>query len=152
MKIEGNYTIAASRERVWAALNDPEILKATIPRCETMEKVSDTEFSALVVVKVGPFKMPFSGGVLLTNLNPPYSYTISAEGRGGFAGFASGSADVALIDCDEGTKLSYAANANIEGKIATIGSKLIDGTAKKLSDKFFSRFAAAINDSQESIE
>jgi carbon monoxide dehydrogenase subunit G len=140
MDMTGEYRIAAPREKVWAALNDPEILKASIPGCQSLEKASDNEFVAAVTAKVGPVKAKFNGHVTLLNLNPPESYTISGEGKGGAAGFAKGGADVRLKDEGDETVLSYAAKADVGGKLAQLGSRLIDGTAKKLADEFFENF------------
>ena len=146
MELEGKYNLRAEREKVWAALNDPEILKQCIPGCETLTKASDTNFSASVVAKVGPVKAKFTGEVELTELSPPSSYKISGEGKGGAAGFASGSADVKLEESDEGgTILSYSVNAQVGGKLAQIGSRLIDSTAKKLSREFFDKFTELVD-------
>ena len=146
MELEGVYNLRADREKVWAALNDPEILKQCIPGCETLTKASDTNFSASVVAKVGPVKAKFSGEVELTELSPPSSYKISGEGKGGAAGFASGSADVKLEESDDGgTVLSYMVNAQVGGKLAQIGSRLIDSTAKKLSREFFDKFTELVD-------
>tara|TARA_B100000212_G_scaffold102562_1_gene75623 strand:+ start:3372 stop:4001 length:630 start_codon:yes stop_codon:yes gene_type:complete len=146
LELEGEYNLRADREKVWAALNDPEILKQCIPGCETLTKASDTNFSASVVAKVGPVKAKFSGEVELTELSPPSSYKISGEGKGGAAGFASGSADVKLEESDDGgTVLSYMVNAQVGGKLAQIGSRLIDSTAKKLSREFFDKFTELVD-------
>jgi len=141
MDMSGEYRIPASREKVWAALNDPETLKASIPGCESLEMTGDDAFTAKVVAKVGPVKAKFSGEVKLLNINPPESYTISGEGKGGAAGFAKGGADVKLADDGEGgTVLTYTAKADVGGKLAQLGSRLIDGTSKKMADEFFSNF------------
>ncbi len=141
MDMTGEYRIPASRDKVWAALNDAETLKASIPGCESLEKTGDDAFTAKVVAKVGPVKAKFSGDVKLLNINPPESYTISGEGKGGAAGFAKGGADVKLADDGEGgTILSYTAKADVGGKLAQLGSRLIDGTSKKMADEFFSNF------------
>ena len=141
MDMTGEYRIPAPREKVWAALNDPETLKRSLPGCESLEKVSETEFVATVVAKVGPVKAKFNGNVGLTNLNPPESYTIAGEGKGGAAGFAKGSADVRLTETDaNATVLVYTARADVGGKLAQLGSRLIDGTAKKMADEFFDNF------------
>lgn len=145
MDLTGEERIAASRDTVWKALNDPEILKACIPGCESLEKISDTELEATVGVKMGPVKARFSGKVELTNLNPPSSYTISGEGKGGVAGFAKGGADVTLIDEGSETVLSYKVNADVGGKIAQLGSRLIASTSKKLATQFFENFNAAVS-------
>jgi len=146
--IEGEETIAAPVQKVWQALNDPEILKACIPGCESLERKSDTELTAVVVLKIGPIKATFGGEVTLQNLNPPHSYTIVGEGKGGIAGFAKGSADVTLVEVSANeTLLKYAAQADVGGKIAQLGSRLIGSTSKKLAGEFFSTFndkAAAV--------
>jgi carbon monoxide dehydrogenase subunit G len=145
MDLTGEERIAASRDTVWKALNDPEILKACIPGCESLEKISDTELEATVGVKMGPVKARFSGRVELTNLNPPSSYTISGEGKGGVAGFAKGGADVTLTDEGADTVLAYVVNADVGGKIAQLGSRLIASTSKKLATQFFENFNAAVS-------
>ena len=141
MDMSGEYVISAPREAVWEALNDPEILKQCIPGCESVHKTSDTEFEAKVTAKVGPVRAKFSGKVFLSDINPPNGYTISGEGSGGAAGFAKGGAKVSLSDDPEGTKLSYSVDATVGGKLAQIGSRLIDSTAKKMANDFFSTFA-----------
>jgi carbon monoxide dehydrogenase subunit G len=145
MDLTGEYRIPAPRETVWAALNNPEILKACIPGCEELNKTSDTEFVARVVAKIGPVKAGFSGKVALSDIDPPNGYTISGEGQGGAAGFAKGGAKVWLDSVDGGTAtvLHYSADAQIGGKLAQIGSRLVEGSARKLADEFFAAFAAA---------
>ncbi len=140
MDMTGEYRILAPRAKVWAALNDPEMLKAALPGCESLDKRSDTEFAAVVIAKVGPVKAKFNGNVALSNLNPPESYTIAGEGKGGAAGFAKGGAEVHLTEDGEATILRYTAKADVGGKLAQLGSRLIDGTAKKLADEFFNNF------------
>jgi carbon monoxide dehydrogenase subunit G len=140
MDMTGEYRIPAPRDKVWAALNDPVMLKAALPGCESLEKVSDTEFAAVVVAKVGPVKAKFNGAVTLSSLNPPESYTIAGEGKGGAAGFAKGGAEVHLTEDGDGTLLRYTAKADVGGKLAQLGSRLIDGTAKKMADEFFANF------------
>lgn len=142
MDMNGSYEIPAPRETVWAALNDVEVLKACIPGCETITKHSDTELEATVSAKVGPVKAKFSGAVTLSDMDPPNGYTISGQGKGGAAGFAKGGATVKLEDSDTGTTLSYDVNASVGGKLAQIGGRLIDSTAKKMADQFFSTFSA----------
>ena len=141
MDMSGEYVISAPRKAVWEALNDPEILKQCIPGCESVDKTSDTEFEAKVTAKVGPVRAKFRGKVTLSDINPPNGYTISGEGSGGAAGFAKGGAKVSLSDDPEGTKLSYSVDATVGGKLAQIGSRLIDSTAKKMANDFFSSFA-----------
>ncbi len=145
MEITGEYRIAAPREKVWEALNDPEVLKQCIPGCESLEKTSPTSFAAKVVMRVGPVKASFAGQVTLSDLDPPKGYKISGEGKGGAAGFAKGGAEVTLEAVDANvTILRYKATANVGGKLAQIGSRLIEGTAKKLSDDFFGGFARLV--------
>ncbi len=148
MDMTGSERIAAPRERVYAALNDPEILKAALPGCEAIEKTSDTEMTATVVTKVGPVKAKFQGAVTLSDLDPPHGYTISGEGKGGPAGFAKGGAKVRLEEDGGATVLHYEVKADVGGKLAQLGSRLIDGTAKKLSGEFFSRFAELVAEPQ----
>ncbi|HTS42642.1 MAG TPA: carbon monoxide dehydrogenase subunit G [Xanthobacteraceae bacterium] len=144
MTMTGEQQLAAPREKVWAALNDSEVLKVCIPGCESLEKNSDTEFQVVATNKVGPVKARFKGKVRLTDLNPPNSYKISGEGDGGIAGFAKGGATVTLTDKDGGTLLSYNVEAQIGGKLAQLGQRLINGVAKKLADDFFAKFATAV--------
>lgn len=141
MELTGSANIAAPRKQVWAALNDPEILKAAIPGCESITQLSPTELEAEVTAKVGPVKAKFKGKVTLSELDPPNSYVISGEGTGGAAGFARGSARVSLEDDGEGTLLRYSVEAQVGGKLAQIGSRLVDGAAKKLAREFFEAFA-----------
>ena len=144
MNMSGEQRIEASVERVWEALNDPEVLKASIPGCESLEKKSDTEMTATVTLKIGPVKAKFNGEVELKNLNPPYSYTIAGEGKGGIAGFAKGGADVTLAEDGVATVLTYTAKADVGGKIAQLGSRLIDSTSKKLAGEFFKKFGKIV--------
>lgn len=141
MEMTGEYRIPASRQKVWDALNDPDVLKECIPGCEEIEKISATEFTAKVKAKVGPVSARFAGEVTLQDLNPPTSYTIAGQGKGGAAGFAKGSAKVTLDEDGDGTVLRYEADAQVGGKLAQIGSRLIAGTARKIADKFFGNFA-----------
>lgn len=149
MEMTGEYQIPASPERVWEALNDAEILKACIPGCQSLEMISDTEMTATVVAKVGPVKATFTGTVTLSDLNPPESYTISGEGKGGVAGFAKGGADVNLTPTDDGTLLTYTAKAQVGGKLAQLGSRLVDATAKKMANEFFGKFAEILGGSDD---
>jgi len=141
MDMTGEQRIPAPKPVVWDALLDPEVLKACIPGCEKVTKTSDTEYTADVVAKVGPVKAKFTGAVTLGDLDPPNGCTIAGEGKGGPAGFAKGSAKVALADAPEGgTLLTYTVAANVGGKLAQIGSRLVDGVARKMADDFFSTF------------
>lgn len=140
MDITGEYRINATQEAVWAALNDPAVLKSSIPGCETLDKISDTAFSATVTIKVGPVKAKFTGKVTLSAIEPPNGYVISGNGQGGAAGFANGEAKVSLKTVDDHTILTYEVKANVGGKLAQVGSRLIDGTAKKLASEFFDNF------------
>jgi carbon monoxide dehydrogenase subunit G len=144
MDMTGEFRIPASREAVWKALNDPEILKRSIAGCEELEKTSDTEFAAKVTAKVGPVKARFAGKVTLSDLDPPNGYTITGEGQGGAAGFAKGGAKVRLEPDGGGTLLKYTVNAAIGGKLAQIGARLIDGAAHKMAEDFFASFAANV--------
>ncbi len=146
MDMTGEYRIPAPRQRVWEALNDPEILKAAIPGCEELNKLSDRDLEARVKAKVGPVSATFTGKVTLGDLNPPESYTISGEGKGGAAGFAKGGAEVRLADDGPATVLRYTAKADVGGKLAQIGSRLVQGAAKKTADDFFGRFSRIVAD------
>ena len=145
MTMTGEVQLAAPRQTVWEKLNDPEVLKATIPGCESLEKTSDTSFQAVAVTKIGPVKAKWKGKVNLTDLDPPNGYKIVGEGEGGVAGFAKGAADVRLSDKDGGTLLTYSVEAQIGGKLAQLGQRLVNGAAKKLADDFFKNFAAAVS-------
>ncbi len=137
MDMTGEERIAAPRDAVWAALNDADILKQCIPGCESLEWVSPTELTAKVKLKIGPVSASFNGDVTLSNINAPESYTISGEGKGGIAGFAKGGADVVLKEDGNETILQYEAKAQVGGKIAQLGSRLVDSSAKKLAQQFF---------------
>lgn len=145
MKLNGTQIIPASRERVWEGLNDPVILQQCIPGCSKIEVLSPTEFKATVTVAVGPVKANFAGEVTLSDLNPPESYRISGKGNGGFVGFATGGADIRLtaLSANE-TQMDYDVDAQIGGKLAMLGSRLIDSTATSLADKFFTKFGSLI--------
>ncbi len=140
MEMTGEQIIDQPQSKVWEALNDTEVLKACIPGCDTLEKVSDTEYKMTMTAAVGPVRAKFNGKLLLADVNPPVSYTIAFEGSGGAAGFGKGSAQVALSPEGSGTKLSYNAKAQIGGKLAQVGARLIDGVAKKMADDFFVAF------------
>jgi uncharacterized protein len=143
--IEGEEHIAAPVQKVWEALNNPDVLKECIPGCQSLEMKSPTDMAATVVLKIGPIKATFNGEVTLTNLKPPYSYTITGEGKGGVAGFAKGGADVTLTeDGPHTTILKYEAKADVGGKIAQLGSRLITSTSKKLAGQFFSSFGEKV--------
>src|SRR5215468_8948546 len=144
MTMTGEVQLPASREVVWAKLNDPEVLKICIPGCEELNKTSDTEFQAVATTKVGPVKARFKGKVTLSDLDPPNGYKISGQGDGGVAGFAKGGATVKLTPKDGGTLLTYTVEAQIGGKLAQLGQRLINGAAKKLADDFFQKFPAAV--------
>src|SRR5437588_13003246 len=144
MTMSGDVQLAANRQIVWAKLNDPAVLKSCIPGCELLEKNSDTEFQAVATVKVGPVKARWKGKVRLSDLDPPNSYRISGEGEGGVAGFAKGGATVSLADQEGGTLLSYNVEAQIGGKLAQPGQRLINSTMKKTADDFFANFAKAV--------
>ena len=144
MDIKGEYRIAASREKVFAALNDAEVLKACIPGCESLEKLSDTEMTAKVRLRIGPVSAAFSGKVMLSDLDPPNGYKIAGAGQGGVAGFAKGGAVVTLTEDGGATLLKYDVDAQVGGKIAQVGARLIAGTAKTLADQFFGKFAESV--------
>ncbi len=141
MDMTGEYKIAAPRERVWAALNDPEILRQAIPGCEELNKLSDTELEGAARAKIGPVSARFKGKVTLSELNPPESYVLTGEGSGGAAGFAKGEAKVVLTPEGEATVLRYTVKATIGGKLAQLGQRLVDGAAKKMADEFFDKFS-----------
>jgi len=140
MEMTGEQLIPVSQQQVWKGLNDPEILKACIPGCESIEAVSDTEYRVVMTAAIGPVKAKFNGKLLLADLKPPDSYTLTFEGSSGTAGFGKGNAQVALAPEGAGTRLSYRASVQVGGKLAQIGSRLIDGVAKKMADEFFQRF------------
>jgi carbon monoxide dehydrogenase subunit G len=144
MEFKGRYLIPASPEKVWNSLNDPQILRQCVPGCERMDKTDDTHFSAAAVLKIGPVKATFNANIALENLDPPRRCTLKGEGQGGVAGFARGEAEVVLTPEGDGTVLSYTAQAQIGGKLAQIGQRLIDGVAKQVADDFFVRFTAAV--------
>ncbi|MDI3468203.1 MAG: Carbon monoxide oxidation accessory protein CoxG [Pseudolabrys sp.] len=145
MTMTGEVQLPAAKETVWAMLNDANVLKACIPGCEELDKLSDTEFKAVAVSKIGPVKARFKGNVHLTDLDPPNGYKISGEGDGGVAGFAKGGATVSLADKDGGTLLTYNVEAQIGGKLAQLGQRLVNGAAKKMADDFFANFAKAVS-------
>jgi uncharacterized protein len=147
MEMTGEYRIPASRQRVWEALNDPAVLKACIPGCKALDKLSDTDFTAIVATKVGPVSATFRGSVNLSDMDPPNGYTLTGQGQGGAAGFARMGARVSLRQESEDTLLVYAAQADIGGKLASVGSRLVQTVARKNADDFFSAFARRLGGS-----
>ena len=152
MQMTDSRTIAASPEEVWAAILDPEVLKACVPGCTEMSGSADEGFEATVVQKVGPVKATFKGTVVLSDMVPGQSLTLTGEGKGGAAGFAKGGADVRLVPVEGGTELHYDVDAKVGGKLAQLGSRIIDGFAKKMADQFFSNFQSAVEGPQEGAD
>ena len=149
MEMSGEQRIALSQQRVWEALNDPEILKSCIPGCESIERVADNQYKVAMTAAVGPVKAKFTGKLTLADLDPPRAYSLAFEGSGGAAGFGKGSAQVTLApEGSGGTVLRYKATASVGGKLAQIGSRLIDGVARKMADEFFERFNNAVAPAQ----
>ena len=144
MDMAGERLISAPQNTVWSALNDPEILKACIPGCESLEATSENEMTAVAAIKLGPISAKFSGRVKLSDIDPPNGYTLSGEGKGGPAGFAKGAAKVRLTPAPEGTLLTYTVDAQVGGKIAQLGARLIDATAKSMADQFFTKFTEQV--------
>lgn len=144
MDMSGERRIPAPRQKVWEALNDPATLKACIPGCDSLEKVGENDLKATAAIKIGPITAKFAGKVTLSEIDPPNGYTITGEGQGGVAGFAKGGAKVKLTDDGDATLLTYEVKAQVGGKIAQLGARLIDATAKQMSDQFFDRFTAAL--------
>ena len=142
MEMKGSRVVPADVATTWRALNDPEVLRECIPGCESIDRVSDTEYRVLMTARVGPVSAKFSGRLTLADIVAPRSYTLKFEGQGGAAGFANGSAKVELSPAEGGTRIDYAVNAQVGGKLAQIGSRLIDGAAAKVADDFFARFVA----------
>ena len=140
MEMTGEQLIPLPQEATWGALNDTAVLKDCIPGCETIEKVSDTEYQLTMTAKVGPVSAKFKGKMTLSDIDPPNAYTLVFEGQGGVAGFAKGQANVQLTPNAEGTRLGYAVKAMIGGKLAQVGSRLVDGVAKKMAEQFFTAF------------
>lgn len=152
MELQGSRVIAADRATVWSALNDPEVLKACIPGCETLTGSAETGFEATVTQRVGPVKATFKGAVTLADVVPGESYTLSGEGKGGAAGFAKGSAKVRLSEVEGGTELAYEVEAKIGGKLAQLGSRIVDGFAKNMADKFFETFQKVVEGPEPEAE
>ena len=144
MDISGEFDVPAGRQQVWEALNDPDVLAQCIPGCESIERESDTAFVAKMKAKIGPVKARFESRIVLSNLNPPQSYTISGEGKGGPAGFGKGSADVTLAEIDGNTTLHYTATLLVGGKLAQVGSRLVGGAARKIANDFFGKFVEVV--------
>ncbi len=149
MDITGQYRIQAPRDVVWAALNDPDVLKRCIPGCKELEQRSPTDLAAKVTLKIGPISATFTGAVTLEDLDPPNGYTIIGQGQGGAAGFAKGRARVDLTEVESETDLVYTAKAEVGGKLATLGGRLIQATSKKLADEFFGNFVRELNGEDE---
>lgn len=144
MDINGEFDIPVNRQQVWEALNDLQVLAQCIPGCESIERESDTEMLAKMTAKIGPVKARFESRIRLSNINPPESYTISGEGKGGPAGFGKGSAEVALAETDGNTILRYTATLQVGGKLAQIGSRLVGGAARKIANDFFGKFVEVV--------
>lgn len=144
MELTGEVRVPAARETVWSALNDPDMLARCIPGCDKMERQGGDMFTAVVAAKIGPVSAKFAGKVALTDIDPPNGYALKGEGTGGVAGFGKGEAKVSLTEDGDFTVLSYAVKAQVGGKLAQIGSRLVDGAARKLADEFFARFAAEL--------
>ena len=149
MKMAGEFRVARAREAVWEALNDPAVLKECLPGCQEIERTSETGMTATLTVKVGPVKATFAGAVTLSDLDPPNGYTLSGQGQGGAAGFASGEARVALVEDGGETVVRYDVDAKVGGKLAQIGSRLIDSTARKLAGQFFDSLAETLAAAEE---
>jgi len=143
MDMQASRSLAITQQQAWEALNDPEILKACIPGCDKLENTGDNQYAVGMALKIGPVSAKFSGKIQLADLNPPASYTLSFEGQGGVAGFGKGTASVTLVPNDTGCELQYTVHAQVGGKIAQLGQRLIDGAAKSLAEDFFKRFDAA---------
>lgn len=152
MEFKGRYLIPASAEKVWSALNDPQVLRQCVPGCERLDKTDPTHFVASAVLKIGPVRATFNANLALGDLDPPRRCTLKGEGQGGVAGFARGEAEVVLTPAAEGTELTYTAQATIGGKLAQIGQRLIDGAAKQIADDFFARFASVVASLPEEVQ
>ena len=152
MNIQGEYKIGVSRQQVFDAITDPEILKKCIPGCEEMEQLSDTEYKAVIKATIGPVKASFKTSMELKNLNPPESFTLAGEGKGGVAGFGRGSADITLEASDDATHLRYEAELKVGGKLAQVGSRLVLGVTRKIADEFFGTFSSILDAGAEKVE
>ena len=152
MEVKGEYQIASTREQVWAALNDPDMLKACIPGCESIDKISDTEFAAKVTASIGPVRAKFNTSLKLENLQPPESYTLVGSSKGGAAGFGRGSADITLTETEGGTLLTYVAEFRVGGKLAQVGSRLVLGVTKKTADDFFGSFSKLLDPNAQRMD
>ena len=144
MDFTGRYLISAPPQVVWTALNDPQVLKTCIPGCQSIAKDDDSHFQAVATLKIGPVKATFKANIALTEMDPPRRCVLKGEGQGGVAGFARGEAEVLLAPEGDGTALSYTAKASVGGKLAQIGSRLIDATSRKMADDFFNRFVGIL--------
>ena len=150
--MRGEYRIAAGREAVWAALNEPSVLQACLEGCESFDKISDTDFKAKMTTKVGPIRTKFSCAIQLSDLDPPNSYTLSGQGDGGASGHARGSVKVALTESGGATVLSYAVDASLRGKIGQMGARVVDNVARSMADKFFGKLSAMVADERASAD
>ncbi|MDE0001736.1 MAG: carbon monoxide dehydrogenase subunit G [Rhodospirillaceae bacterium] len=144
--MRGEYQIAAGREAVWAALNDPSILQACLEGCESFDKISDTDFKAKMTTKVGPIRTKFACTIQLSDLDPPNAYTLSGKGDGGASGFAKGTVKVSLTESDGATVLGYTVDASLRGKIGQMGARVVDNVARSMADKFFGKLSARVED------
>jgi uncharacterized protein len=140
MEMEGSRVLAITQDQAWAALNDPEVLKASVPGCEKIEATGENRYALVVAVKVGPLSAKFAGKIALSDVNPPESYTLTFDGQGGAAGFGKGQAKVKLTPQGTGCELNYSATAQVGGKLAQVGQRLIDGVARSMAEDFFKRF------------
>lgn len=152
MEIKGEYLIASSREQVWAALVDPEVLKECIPGCESFEQLSDTEFEAKIMAAIGPVRAKFNTSLKLEDVQAPESYTLIGNGKGGAAGFGRGSADVRLAETADGTQLNYSADFKVGGKLAQVGSRLVVGATRKTADDFFGNFSRILDPHAQRVD
>ncbi len=152
MEIKGEYQIASSREKVWAALIDPEVLRECIPGCESLEQISATEFVAKIIAAIGPVRATFNTSLTLENVQPPESYTLVGNGKGGAAGFGRGRADIRLDETDGGTQLTYSADFKVGGKLAQVGSRLVLGATRKMAREFFGNFSRSLDPHAQRIE